>query len=101
MLASIFSYWSIILISAFNKHLVYLTMLCIAIYTGDTTIYFIITPNLWQQLELDPKLESEPQDTVVWGRKWCVDFNAGETQLVLFDQSSNLGARCENGWIIF
>ena len=24
-----------------------------------------------------------------WGEKWLVDFNAGETQLVLFDQSNN------------
>ena len=24
-----------------------------------------------------------------WGRKWLVDFNAGKSQLVLFDQSSN------------
>ena len=24
-----------------------------------------------------------------WGRKWLVDFNAGKTQLVLFDQSNN------------
>ena len=23
-----------------------------------------------------------------WGKKWPVDFNAGKTQLVLFDQSS-------------
>ena len=27
-----------------------------------------------------------------WGRKWLVDFNAGKTQLVLFDQSKNTGA---------
>ena len=27
-----------------------------------------------------------------WGRKWLVDFNAGKTQLVLFDQSNNTGA---------
>ena len=24
-----------------------------------------------------------------WGRKWIVDFNAGKTQLVLYDQSNN------------
>ena len=24
-----------------------------------------------------------------WGKKWFVDFNAGKTQLVLFDQSNN------------
>ena len=27
-----------------------------------------------------------------WGRKWLVDFNAGKTQLVSFDQSNNIGA---------
>ena len=24
-----------------------------------------------------------------WGKKWLVDFNAGKTQLVLFDRSNN------------
>ena len=27
-----------------------------------------------------------------WGRKWLVDFNAGKTQLVSFDLSTNTGA---------
>ena len=27
-----------------------------------------------------------------WGRKWLVDFNAGKTQLVSFEQSKNTGA---------
>ena len=26
-----------------------------------------------------------------WGKKWLVDFNAGKTQLVLFDWSNNNG----------
>ena len=26
------------------------------------------------------------------GKKWFVDFNAGKTQLVSFDQSNNTGA---------
>ena len=26
-----------------------------------------------------------------WGRKWLVDFNAGKTQRVSFDQSNNTG----------
>ena len=26
-----------------------------------------------------------------WGRKWLVDFNVGETYLVLFDRSHNFG----------
>ena len=28
---------------------------------------------------------------MAWGRKWFVHFNAGNTQLVLFDWSSNTG----------
>ena len=35
-----------------------------------------------------PQLESDLQDTVDWGRKWLVDFNAGKTQLVSFEQSN-------------
>ena len=38
------------------------------------------------------ELESDVQDTVDWGRKWIVDFNAGKTQLLSFDWSSNTGA---------
>ena len=30
--------------------------------------------------------------TLDWGRKWLVNFNAGKTQLVLFDRSNNTGA---------
>ena len=38
------------------------------------------------------ELESDLRDTVDWGRKWLVDFNAGKTQLVSFDRSENTGA---------
>ena len=38
------------------------------------------------------ELESDLQETVDWSRKWLVDFNAGKTQLVLFDQPKNTGA---------
>ena len=31
-------------------------------------------------------------DTVDWGRKWFVYFNAGKTQVVLFDRSNNNGS---------
>ena len=27
-----------------------------------------------------------------WGRKWLFDFNAGKTQLILFDLSNSTGA---------
>ena len=45
---------------------------------------------LWQQLELASKIESDLQDTVDWGKKWFVNFNAGKTLLVLFDQSKKM-----------
>ena len=45
--------------------------------------------DLWQQFEFASELESDLRDTVDWGRKRLVDFNAGKTQLVLFDRSCN------------
>ena len=52
----------------------------IAIYTGDTTLDCKCdqASALWQQLELASELESDLRDTVEWGRKWLVDFNAGQ-----------------------
>ena len=44
--------------------------------------------DLWQQLDLASKLESDLRDTVDWGKMWLVDLNAGKTQLVLFDWSN-------------
>ena len=38
------------------------------------------------------ELESDLWDTVDWGRKWLVNFNAGKPQLVSFDWSKNTGA---------
>ena len=37
------------------------------------------------------KIESDLRNIVDWGRKWLVDFHAGKTQVVLFDQSDNTG----------
>ena len=66
----------------------------IAIYADDTTLYSKCdqASDLWQQLELASELESDLRDTVDWGRKWLVDFNAGKTQLVSSDLSTNTGA---------
>ena len=66
----------------------------IAIYADDTALYSKCdqASDLWQQLELASELESDLRDTVDWGRKWLVDFNAGKTQLVSFDRSKNTGA---------
>ena len=66
----------------------------IAIYADDTTLYSRCdrASDLWQQLELASELESDLRDTVDWGKKWLVDFNAEKTQLVSFDQSNNNGS---------
>ena len=56
----------------------------IAIYADDTALYSKCdwVSDLWQQLELASELESDIR----------VDFNAGKTQLVLFDWSNNSGS---------
>ena len=66
----------------------------IAIYTNDTTLYSKCdqASDLWQQLELASELESDPRDTVDWGRKCLVDFNAGKNSTCFFDRSNNTGA---------
>ena len=67
-----------------------------AIYAGDTTLYSKCdqASDLWQQLALASELESDLRETVDWGRKWLVAFNAGKTQLVWFDRSNNASAIC-------
>ena len=66
----------------------------VAIYADDTTLHSKCdqASDLWQPLELASELESDMQDTVDWGKKWLVDFNARKTQLVSFDQSNNTGS---------
>ena len=51
----------------------------IAIYADDSTLYSKCdqASDLWQQLELAFELESDLQDTVDWGKKWFLHFNAG------------------------
>ena len=66
----------------------------IAAYANDITPYPKCDQefDLWQRLELASELESDLGDTVDWSRKWLVDFNAGKSQLVLFDRTNNTGA---------
>ena len=66
----------------------------IVIYADGTTLYSKRdqASDLWQQLELGSKLESDLRDIVDWGRLWLVDFNAGKTQLVSFAWSKYTGA---------
>ena len=54
-----------------------------------STLIFDQASDLWQQLEVTPELESDLRDIVDWSGNWPVDFNAGKTQLVSFDQSNN------------
>ena len=65
-----------------------------AIYADDTTLYSRCdrASDLWQQLELASELESGLRDTVDWGKKWLVDFNAEKTQLFSSDRSHNNGS---------
>ena len=55
----------------------------------DTTLYFKCdqASDLCQQLGWTSELESDLRDAVDWGRNWLVDFNAGKTELGLFDWS--------------
>ena len=46
----------------------------------------------FEQLELVSELESDLPDVVDWGKMWLVNFNPGNTQLVLFDQPNNNGS---------
>ena len=68
----------------------------IAFYADYTTLYWACkcdwASDLWEQLELASELESDLPDTVDWRKKWLVDFNAGKTELVLFDRSNNNGS---------
>ena len=53
----------------------------IGIYADDATLYSRCDQgsDLWQQLELASELGCDLQDTVEWGRKWLVEFNAGKS----------------------
>ena len=66
----------------------------IAIYVDDTTLYSKCDQAsvLWQQIEFTFELKSDLRDTVDWGEKWLVHFNAGKTQLVSFDRSNSNGS---------
>ena len=72
-----------------------LDVICnIAIYADSTTFcskcYW--ATDLWQEPELASEPDSDLRDTVDWGRKRLVDFNAGKTQQVLFGWSDKTSA---------
>ena len=55
----------------------------------NVTSLMVVCINLF---EPSVAIKSDQQDTVDWGKKWLVDFNAGKTQVVSFDQSNNTGS---------
>ena len=68
----------------------FLTMLSVILLSMLMTILSADqASDLWQQLELASALLSDLQDTVEFGPKWIVEFNAGKTELVLLDWSNN------------
>ena len=81
-----FSYYTL------TTSLLILSVMLLSMLIILLTILSVIRHDLWQQLEFTSELESDLQDTVDWGKFWLVDFNAGKTQLVLFDWSNNTGS---------
>ena len=63
------------------------------IYADNTIVHskFDQASDLWQQLKLASKLESDLRDTADCCRKWLVGLNAWKTQLVLFEWVSSWG----------
>ena len=56
-----------------------LFLLYINDFPDDTTLHSKCdqaSSDLWQQLELASEVESDLEDTLDWGKKWLVDFNA-------------------------
>ena len=64
-----------------------LSMLTILLFILSVTRHLICGNNLNWLLNLNLIYE-----TLDWGKKWLVDFNAGKTQLVSFDWSNNNGS---------
>ena len=66
----------------------------ITVYADDTTLCSKCdqASDLWQQLELASELASDLPDTMEWGKKGLVAFNAGKTQLDSFVWSNDIGA---------
>ena len=64
-----------------------LSMLMILLSILSVIRYLICGNNLNWLLNLNLIYE-----TLDWGKKWLIDFNAGKTQLVLFDRSNNNGS---------
>ena len=85
-----FSYYTLmIFLTVLSVILLSMLMILLSIQSGIRHLISDLLSDPWRQLELISELESDLRDTVDWGNTWVVDFNAGKTQLVLFDQSNN------------
>lgn len=71
-----------------------LNLFYLTIYTDNTTLYSKRNhaSDSWQQRELACQLNYDLRGTLVWSRKWLVNFNSGKTQLVIFDHLNTYGA---------
>ena len=87
-----FSYTLMIFLTMLSVILLSMLMILLSVQSVIRHLISDLLSDRWQQLELISELESDLRDTVDWGKKWVVDFNAGKTQLVLFDQSNNNGS---------
>ena len=89
--------WSILSPTLFLLYIndIFDNVICdITIYADNTSLYSkcnhgsdLCSNNLNWLLSLNLIYK-----TLDWVKKWLVDFNAGKTQLVLFDQSNNNGS---------
>ena len=88
--------WQLTVCDIYKKNCMWRRCSNIAIDADDTTLYSKCdqASDLWQQLELASEFESDLQDTADWSRHRVsfVDFDAGKTQLVLFERSKSTGA---------
>ena len=69
--------------------LVMLSVILLSMLMILLSILSVISHLICGNVEFALELESDLQDSVDWSRKWLVDFNSGETQLVSFDRSNN------------
>ena len=84
-----FSYYTL-MIFLMMLFVILLSMLIILLSILSVIRHLICGSNLNWPLNLN--LTPVRRDTVHWGKKWLVDFNAGKIQLVSFDQSNNTGS---------
>ena len=77
----------ILMIFLMMLSVILLYMLIIVLYILSVIMHLICGNNLNWLLSLNLIYE-----TLDWGKKWLIDFNAGKTQLVSFDWTNNNGS---------